>query len=169
MLISEETKSNIYLLVQRFFTINRMLDRALSVFSVKFAMNNFVKNFHVPYAHTFPIFADKIGDILDRYNVEVEYLQTPTDNSDYVKPLDFFDRLLNFHIETVELFNQTIKVTTENGEMQVVADLNSILVKFNIFVSQAILLRDKSNIYGDNLYAFDHDSSDFYIVGNIEL
>ena len=53
-----------------------------------------------------------------------------------------------------------------NGDINIVEEINKLIRMFNKFISQAILLLDKAEVYGDNLWAFDADADKFYILDN---
>ena len=77
---------------------------------------------------------------------------------------DFFNVNLNEHIETYELIKSAIDTATINGDLNVESDLKRLLRIWNKFMSQAILLRDKAEIYKDNLAMFDGFAEQFYIL-----
>ena len=117
------------------------------------------------YAHLMPLLADKFSDILLRYNISPKYYETKRDERTYSTMLDFFNTNLNEHIETYELIKSAINVATVNGDINVEADLKSLLRIWNKFMSQAILLRDKAQVYGENNKAmFDGFCEQFYIL-----
>ena len=78
--------------------------------------------------------------------------------------LDFFNTNLNEHIKTYDLIKDAINIATLNGDLNVEADLKAILRMWNKFMSQAILLRDKAEVYGDNKAMFDGFCEQFYIL-----
>lgn len=78
--------------------------------------------------------------------------------------IDFFNVNLNEHIETYELIKSAIDTATINGDLNVESDLKRLLRIWNKFMSQAILLRDKAEIYKDNLAMFDGFAEQFYIL-----
>lgn len=112
-----------------------------------------------------PLLADKFSDILLRYNISPKYYETKRDERTYATMLDFFNTNLNEHIETYELIKSAINVATVNGDINVEADLKELLRIWNKFMSQAILLRDKAQVYGENNKAmFDGFCEQFYIL-----
>lgn len=79
--------------------------------------------------------------------------------------LDFFNVNVNEHTEAYELIKSAIDTATINGDLNVEADLKSFLRLFNRFMEQAILLRDKAQVYGENNKAmFDGFADQFYIL-----
>lgn len=167
MLISDTTIENINLIIQAMFNHNRSWDRALGVLGVDFAFDNFVKVFHTGLAHLYPLVADNFSDILLRYNIAPKYYETKSDTRTYVTMLDFFQTNLEEHEATYELIKKSIKEALDNGDYNVEADLKHLLRMWNRFIAQAILLRDKAQVYGeDNKAMFDGFADQFYILQN---
>lgn len=111
-----------------------------------------------------PLLADQFADILLRYNIAPKYYETKRDVREYNSMIDFFNVNLNEHIETYELIKSAIDTATINGDLNVESDLKRLLRIWNKFMSQAILLRDKAEIYKDNLAMFDGFAEQFYIL-----
>lgn len=167
MLISEETNKMLNLLVQQGFILNRLWDRGLSVLNVKFAMNNFEKIFHDGLAHRFPIdWSDTISEIQSKYNIITEYLETPTDNSDYETPINFFEKNLQYHENTYNLLCDTIRIANINADYNVEAELKGFLKLFNEYMNQAILLCDKAIMFKENYADFDFMCGKFFLFKN---
>lgn len=164
MLISEETIEKINLLIQAMFNHNRTLDRFLGWADSQWSFVNFSKVYHDGYAHLMPLLADKFSDILLRYNIAPKYYETKRDTREYNTMLDFFNTNLNEHIQTYELIKEAINTATVNGDLNVESDLKRLLRIWNKFMSQAILLRDKAEVYKDNLAMFDGFCEQFYIL-----
>lgn len=164
MLIAEETIEKINLLIQAMFNHNRTLDRFLGWADSQWSFVTFSKVFHEKYAHLMPLLADQFADILLRYNIAPKYYETKRDVSEYNSMIDFFNVNLNEHIETYELIKSAIDTATINGDLNVESDLKRLLRIWNKFMSQAILLRDKAEIYKDNLAMFDGFAEQFYIL-----
>lgn len=164
MLIAEETIEKINLLIQAMFNHNRTLDRFLGWADSQWSFVTFSKVFHKKYAHLMPLLADQFSDILLRYNIAPKYYETKRDVREYNSMIDFFNVNLNEHIETYELIKSAIDTATINGDLNVESDLKRLLRIWNKFMSQAILLRDKAEIYKDNLAMFDGFAEQFYIL-----
>lgn len=164
MLIAEETIEKINLLIQAMFNHNRTLDRFLGWADSQWSFVTFSKVFHEKYAHLMPLLADQFADILLRYNIAPKYYETKRDVREYNSMTDFFNVNLNEHIETYELIKSAIDTATINGDLNVESDLKRLLRIWNKFMSQAILLRDKAEIYKDNLAMFDGFAEQFYIL-----
>nr|DAH50349.1 MAG TPA: hypothetical protein [Caudoviricetes sp.] len=164
MLISEETQEKLNLLIQRFFQHNRSWDNFLGFSNVEWALNHFSEVFHHGLAHLYPLLADVVADIELRYNVVPKYYTTQKDTRIYGSMLEFFNININEHIETYGIIKDAINTATVNGDLNVEADLKSLLRQFNHFMEQAILLRDKAEIYKDNLAMFDGFAEQFYVL-----
>lgn len=81
--------------------------------------------------------------------------------------LDFFQTNLEEHETTYELIKKSIKEALDNGDYNVEADLKHLLRMWNRFMAQAILLRDKAQVYGEeNKAMFDGFANQFYILQN---
>lgn len=167
VLISEQTEEKINLLIQAMFNHNRSWDRFIAVAQVDWAMDNFTKVFHDGLAHTYLGLVDLLGDILLRYNIAPKYYETKRDTRTYSGMLDFFETNLNEHIETYELIKSAIQTAVDNGDFNVEADLKQFLRIWNKFMNQAILLRDKAQVYGEgNKAMFDGFAEQFYSLEN---
>lgn len=163
MLISEATEEKVNLLIQAMFNHNRSWDRFMAVAQVDWAMDNFTKVFHDGLAHIYLGLVDLLGDILLRYNIAPKYYETKRDTRTYSGMLDFFETNLNEHIETYELIKSAIQTAVDNGDFNVEADLKQFLRIWNKFMNQAILLRDKAQVYGEeNKAMFDGFAEQFY-------
>ena len=164
MLIKDETIECIDRLVQQGFILNRLWDRGMSVLDVKFAMNHFVSIFHTGLAHRFPVdWSDFLSEIEAMYNVTTKYYETPEDVSDYGDPSEFFNKNLEYHIETYEMIKTAINTATANGDINVAKELDSFVRVFNKFMHQAILLVDKTKLFNGNWANFDYMSDTFFL------
>lgn len=165
MLISEETQEKLNLLIQRFFQHNRSWDNFLGYSNVEWAFNHFNEIFHHGLAHLYPLLADVVADIELRYNIVPKYFETKRDTRTYATMLEFFNININEHTETYELIKSAIDTAIVNGDLNVEADLKALLREFNHFIEQAITLRDKAQIYGENNKAmFDGFADQFYVL-----
>lgn len=165
MLISKETEEKVNLIIQRMFYHNRTWDRFLAFSSVEWALSNFNSVFHSNLAHLYPLLADVASDILLRYNIAPKYYETPSDTRTYGSLIDFFNINVNEHVETYELIKSAIDTATVNSDLNVETDLKNLLKIFNRFMEQALLLKDKAQIYGDNkIPEFDYACEQFYVL-----
>ena len=168
MNVTKPTISALYDMIGQCFQYNRWLDRLVSVLGVKFACNNVSKLIHHNMAHAFPALADNIGEkCLERYNVPVEYQATPSGKQDYESVFEIMDELESKIIDFQNKFVGLLKVTFENNDLHVYAELMDMIKEVNKFVEQVILLNDKAKAYGeDGLMSFDaHVQEHFWILG----
>lgn len=168
MLISEETIELINKIIQRMFSHNRTWDRALGFMSTEWAFDNFNKTFHGGLAHLYPLLADKVSDILLRYNISPKYYETPSDTREYESMLEFFNTNINEHIKTYDLIKEAINTATLNGDINVEADLKEIVRIWNRFIEQSIVLRDKAQMFDKDLAMFDGFADQFYVLSEVK-
>jgi adenylosuccinate synthase len=147
------------------FHINRILDRIVSVMSVKFACVKSSEIIHKKYAHAFPMLADKISEIQDSFNVLTDYLDTPKDVSDYNSLEEMFQKVLDNILEANDLITGCIEICIETKDYNVKASLENFLsVEFIKYIRQSIILRDKAKLYGDNVLSFDRHIDSFFVL-----
>lgn len=165
MLIADETIQSIYLLISECFKMNRKLDRQVSVLGVNFAMNNTADLCHEGIAHYFPSLSDKIAEkCLERYNIAVEYGETPSGKESYDSPLEIIDSMHESVIDFQTMFMGVIDIAYKNKDIQVFTDLLDLLKDYNNTVEQVILLKDKIHAY-DDMQSFDaHIKEHFWIL-----
>lgn len=168
MNVSENTINILYQLIEQSFVENRVLDRAVSVLGVEFAMNNTASLVHQHMAHLYPMISDEIGEkCLERYNISVEYGATPEGKENYLSVEDIINMLESRAIDFQNMLIGACKAIQENGDIHVYADLLDILEDFNPIVEQVILLKDKLKLYGNNYASFDaHIKEYFWILGD---
>lgn len=174
MLIDVDLNERLNRIIQRMFTLNRMYDAGGSVLGVKFVMTNFVNTYHEPLFHAFPLLADLVSKVQENYNVVTTYYDTPTGKNDYNTPLEFFEETLNYLLETQKYIYETqefacvIAETDSTGTSYVIAKCLNRLVKIiGVFVGQAISLRDKSKMYGQEslgIMLFDSEIDDWLMI-----
>jgi len=169
MLISPKTNEQLNFIIQKFFGLNRLLDRIVSVMSVDFACVESSKILHIDFSHKFPILADQISEIQDSFNVKTDYLETPRDNSDYSSLLEIFQKVLDAVVEANDLITGAIEICIDEGDYNVKSSLEAFLANTYIkYIKQAIILRDKAKLYGDNIIRFDKDLHMFFILNRSE-
>ena len=165
MLIADETIQSIYLLISECFKMNRKLDRQVSVLGVNFAMNNTADLCHLGIAHYFPSLSDRIAEAcLERYNIAVEYGETPSGAESYESPLEIIDSMHESVVDFQTMFMGVVDIAYKNKDIQVFTDLLDLLKDYNNIVEQVILLKDKIHAYGD-MQSFDaHIKEHFWIL-----
>lgn len=166
-MISDVVNNQLNLIVQKCFLGNRILDRMMSILSIKFVMNKTSNLLHVLISHAMPLLADEISDYQDSRNVLTIYLDTPKDDSDYDTPLQLFETFFNFMEELEQSIDDGIRIAKENNDKMTKIFLEKFLLQINNYTAQAILLCDKAEMYGNNTMAwmsFDRHIEDFIIV-----
>lgn len=157
-LIHEETLIALDKMSQRFFWMNKKLDRIKSVLDVDFTMPVLSGLIHENLAHKYPLLADEINDIQEKFNYSANYLGVEGATEEYSTVLEMMEKLHTWTVETNEQLNQTIEVAKRNGDWNVFWKLSPISIQYSDYISNAILLKDKAMGYGNNLMAMDKDS-----------
>lgn len=165
MNVNKQTIETLYEIINQCFQMNRFCDSLVSVFGVKFAMNNSSDKIHHSICHYFPKLSDDIGEAcLERYNIIVEYGETKKERSDYKSVSEMIAILETRVVEFQNMFIGVMKVAFENNDLHVYAELSKQLEQLNKIVGQVILLKDKSDFYGEDAMSFDHDIDKFWIL-----
>ena len=166
MFISPKTNDCLNLIIQELFYINRIIDRAVSVMNVKFTCVKSSKLIHLYFAHDFPILADKIAEIQDSFNMVTDYLETPADITDYNSLTVIFDRILEHVTKANDLIVNAIETATEEANFNVKVSLENFLANVYIdYIKQAMILKDKAVLYGNDVLNFDRDIKTFFTIG----
>jgi hypothetical protein len=168
MFVSQETINNVNELIKRFFQHNRSWDNFLGFCNVEWALSNFNSVFHKGLAHLYPLLADVCSDMLLDFNIVPKYGTTEADYRTYENLEDFFLANILEHKETYDLICKASKQAEANGDLNIAKELDRLLRMFNKFMAQALLLKDKADVYGDNLWAFDAYAQQFYILEDIK-
>lgn len=150
-------------IVTKCFEGNRIADRGMTILSVKFAMNKTEKHLHPELAHKFPKLADDVSGFQDSRNNLTFYGLTPADNSDYMHPADFFEKMLVYMYELEALISETAEIAKEE-DFVTYSFLTSFMGKVSEVTAQCILLADKSEAYRNDIMGFDHRIKDFIIL-----
>ena len=166
MNVSQETIKAIYEIVSQSFFINRKLDRIVSVLGVKFALNSTANKLHLGVSHLVPIISDQVGErCLERYNIMVEYGETPSGKENFNSAMEIFQIVEDMIVYYQNMFIGAMKTAFENNDIHVFSDLGTILQEVNKIVEQVILLNDKAKSYGeDRLILMDADVDKFWIL-----
>lgn len=166
MIVSEQTQLALMELIKQCFIENRKLDRLVSVLGVELACNNTSKHIHKSIAHYFPQLSDKIGELcLERYNISVLYGETPSAFENYRNVEEVLSVLKKRVIEFQSMMMGVAKISFENNDINVYADMLGLISDYNKIVEQVILLKDKIDYYGESAsMTFDHDIDSFWIL-----
>ena len=159
-LISNKLNTKLDEIVTKLFEGNRICDRGMSILNVKFAMNKTEGQLHPKLAHAFPALADKVSEYqASRDNLTV-YGATPLDASDYVTPLAFFEKVLDYMMDLESLIGQSVEMAKEE-DWSTFTFLSGFLKDIAKVTAQCLLLVDKAEMYGDDWKLFDHNIEDF--------
>ena len=165
MIVSKNTQNALIEMIGEAFTLNRKVDRMVSVLGTKFACNQAADLIHYNIAHIYPVWADVLGsECLERYNIPVYYPSTPSGGQDYNSVMDIVKDLEKVNLDFQSMLMGCIKIAFDNKDIHIYADLLGLLTEVNKIVGQTILLSDKIDLYKDNITAFDHDIKDFWIL-----
>lgn len=163
--LTQKTISALQEMVTESFIMTAFVDRVQSVLSVKFVCNQSGDLVHHEIAHRYSgVFADKIAEILQSYNIDVKYGNIPSMDDDYTSVADIIHKLNEKVIDYQNALNMCYKIALDGMDIHVSSELIDIITEHNKVVSQTILLSDKIDLYGDNITAFDHDIKDFWIL-----
>ena len=164
-LVSKPTQDALMELIKQSFTLNRVFDRLVSYMGVKFAMNQTAELLHGGYAHLYLHLADVFGArCLESYNIPVVYGETPKADEEYSSVKECIEVLESKVVDYQALMMGVCKIAFNHDDIHVYADMLDVLKDYNLYVAQAILLKDKIEVYGNNIAAYDHDVKDFWIL-----
>lgn len=143
-LISEQLNDKLNYLVGQSFALNRMLDRGMSLLSVRFKLINTANILHPKVAHIFPssLFADGISDYQGSRDNETIYPETPIGNKEYEHPIDFFVDMLEEFISFEEKIQETVGNAFEEGDFTTKVFLESLLKNLVPFIALAQTMVD---------------------------
>ena len=166
MIVSIKTQEAVMALIAKCFEENRWADRAVSVLGVKFACNQSSKLLHQYVAHLYPDISDQLGEkCLERYNISVVYGETPKGAEEYNNVSAIINGFRDRAIDFQSMLIAASKIAFAQDDIHVFSDIIDILKDFNKVVEQLILLSDKIGFYGSDAMSFDHDITDFWILG----
>lgn len=164
-IISNKTEIALQELINQCFQCNREADRMVSILGVNCVCPQISKLLHQKVAHYYPNVADIIGEkTLERYNISVKYGSTNEPKNYPYDVKEICNQFMLMVLDFQSMLIATLKISQEENDIHVYADLLHILEQYNEIVEQLILLVDKSNQYTD-MMAFDHDVLDFWILG----
>lgn len=150
-LIVEDLNNMLNELVTKCFEINRLVDRGVSILSVKFKMPKAAELIHQNIAHAYPsnILADSISDYqASRDNLTI-YGATPIGNQDYASPLDFIRTYYNANLELQDMIYDTMDKCIEVGDYTTKVFLDGLINRLSKYTSMSIILVDLFANYGN--------------------
>lgn len=151
-LISEALNVSLNNLIGKANTINRLLDRQMSLLSNKFLMKNASKLLHPRHAHFFSlVMADLIGDYQDKRSNLTEYPGTEDEvgRRDYQFPRELFNDSLMMIIEFENMIHDAIEIAIEEGDYTTKQFLNELLEKLIEDIDLAQTMAEMSKLWGD--------------------
>lgn len=164
-LLTTEVKAVLEEIVAKCFYNNRMLDRIVSILSVKFVMPVTGDIIHHRLAHLYPNIADLVSDYMAERNCTTIYNETPAGNQDYDSPLDCFNYMLELNLDLENIVKRAIKVSHDEGDYTTTVFLDSFLRRLILITDDMLLLVDKATMYGNSNLSwmkYDNDIEDFY-------
>lgn len=165
-LIDENLNNELNSLVGMCFLGNRILDRDMSILSVKFTMNNAVKYLHQGFSHLYPLLADKISDYQGSRDNLTIYPDTPKDDSDYPDILSLFKKFLDYQLNFEQSVKEVIDTALEIKDYNTKVFLENFLLELNKYTEQSLILVDRAIAYGNDYMSFDRDIKKFFIFGD---
>ena len=153
-LIDENLNSQLNELVGKCFNINRMLDRGMSLLSVRWKLVQTSKILHPKLAHAFlgDLFADSISGYQGSRNNETIYPATDIGNREYEKALDF---VVDYYKECIEFQNMIYDVTDmaiEIGDHTTKIFLDGLTIRLAPFTEIGQNLIDLFSDYGNDTF-----------------
>lgn len=165
MLISPRTNDQLNSIIGQCYQINRVLDRILSVLSVKFTCVKSVEILHGGFSHKFPLLGDFFYELQSSFDVLTDYPATISDSSDYNSLEEIFKRVLDEVIILNDLITGCIEICMEEGDYNIKSSLENFLAtRYIKYINQSLILYDKSKLYGNDVLHFDRDIEVFFIL-----
>lgn len=164
MLIHDSTKLKMDEMAQRFFWMNKKLDRMKSVLNTRFAMPLLSNKLHLEVAHSYPLLADVVNDIEEMFNYDANYLEVEGATETYEDVDTMIGQLYEWTLETNDQLNELMGIAKENGDYNVYNQLIELSNKYSKYVANSILLVDKKQQYGERLYAMDAQVDKWWVL-----
>ena len=165
MNVSNETITAIKELNGEFFAMNRWWDATVGVLGVTFVREQASRLIHEHIAHWYASEADVLNEkCLENFNIVPYYPATPAGDVQYDSVLDIMEQMLSRTIDFQNKFMAVRKIADSNDDILIVVELDKILRAVNEQVAQMILIRDKAELYKDDIKAFDHDFPTFFTL-----
>lgn len=165
MLISQETSEALDILVGKMFDLNRSFDRAVSWMQNVFSMPQASDIVHHNLAHLFPLLADSLTEIKDRYNIPSVYPETHKDDRKYENLFVMFTTLLKECSDGYEMIVKVEDIAISHKDKNVLADMVDFMQKYNELMGQVITLRDKAQQLPTAYDEFDRHIKSWKIDG----
>ncbi len=167
--VTQETHDAVQEMVKESFIANARVDRMKSVLGTKLAFNKTSDLIHLQIAHAFAgHFGDGLGDLLEHYNMSIIYGDIPLQNKDYNTVKEIIYDLFELCTDYQNKLNMCAKIAFEHMDIHIYEGLLNIISDFDKIVTQAILLKDKINIYGENPSFDAHIEDTFWLLGDAD-
>jgi ferritin len=165
-LISEKLNNQLNELTGKSFSLNRLVDRGVSLLDVRWNLLKTSDNVHHRIAHAFPgdDFADSITYYQAQRNCESIYPATPAGDKNYENPKEFFDDLYAQIVEYENMIKDAVEEAVDEGDQTTKVFLDGLLSRLTPYVDLAQNLIDLITAYGDNsfhLQVFDSVIEDY--------
>jgi len=147
-LISQELNTILDSLVTEAFTCNRILDRSMSLLSVKFKLLKTSELLHAKFAHWFPQAADLVSNLQDSRGMLTVYGATPLANFDAVSHIELFEMFLDEFVKYQDMIEDAIDASILEKDRMVEAFLKDYLLKLNPYIQSAMNVLDVARMYG---------------------
>lgn len=151
-LIRTEVNEKLNELVGKCFAINRMLDRGMSLLTVRWKMIQTEKILHPQMAHAFTgdDFADGISGYQAKRSNETIYPATPIGNREYRTPLDFFNDVLKELLDFQDALYDAYEISKEYQDYTTKKFVNGIISNLVDYIDMAQTLIDLVENYGND-------------------
>ncbi len=162
--VTEETIQTIQTLVHDAFDVNSILDRVKTIVSTIFACPNFSSQVH-NLAHKYSLdIADGIGDLIEVYNIPIEYGNIPQHIENYNNLSEAIDKVYDSVLTYQNELNQGAKIIFDNMDIHIYQGLMELIDKHNKYVEQVVLWKDMIEKYKESP-SFDADIKKYDILG----
>lgn len=162
--VTEETIQTIQALVHDAFDVNSILDRVKTIVSTIFACPDFSSQVH-NLAHKYSLdIADGIGDLIEVYNIPIEYGNIPQHIENYNNLSEAVDKVYDSVLTYQNELNQGAKIIFDNMDIHIYQGLLELIDKHNKYVEQVILWKDMIEKYKESP-SFDADVKKYDILG----
>lgn len=151
-LINEKLNDKINQVIGKCFSINRMLDRGMSLLSVRWKMVKTAQILHPQVAHAFPSaeFADGLSDYQAQRSNETIYPATPIGNKEYDKPINFFNDMLKEFLDLQDMLYDTYEAANDLGDYTTKNVISGVINNLVKYTDIAQLLIDLAENFGSD-------------------
>lgn len=164
-MLSDKTSEALDILLGACFSLNRSVDRMVSILQNVFSMLQAAEIIHQNHAHLWPLVADLISTFKDQYNVPTYYPETHADGRTYQNLSDMMETYLKEVLEVYEMIKMSYRVAQENGDLNACAFLMKFTRIVSIVVGQVYTLRDKAIQMPTDFDSYDAHIDDWGIDG----